>query len=117
MINEPSVEEYRKAFAKIWPKLTSIQKEMLKLNMGSELTAGEMAQRVGYKSYSATCTHYGKLAHMVYDALDKKFERKGPYWVEVLCEDGGKQKVTGYYLWAMRDNVKKALEIIFGMKE
>lgn len=74
----------------------------------------ELADAVGYESYTPSNLHYGALAHKVADALPSAPPDlpHGEYgnWMQALASSQGERNGAGHFLWTLRSEVAAALE-------
>jgi 5-methylcytosine-specific restriction enzyme A len=111
----PTVDQLKRAFLAIQDKITPNQLNMLKAHYaaaGRSATMTQLARAGVYESYAVANLQYGKLGHMLSDALDGLIsERKdgAPNWTFVLGEVT-RTSGDGKWVWVMRPEVAKALE-------
>lgn len=114
---ELTVEECKRTFLKIKDKLTPSRIAMLDLNCNRNVTAPQMSQKVFNKSKCGiSCLSYGRLAHIFYNALGKKYnfeyyyKNGNPMWVEILVDFGkdDEGELINPIQWIMLEPVKKA---------
>jgi hypothetical protein len=82
------------------------------------ITSAQLAQQVGFPSYSAANLRYGLFASRVAAALDyrpgpfKTVSHKDPHWWRTLAYGNDGMPVTedGEYEWVMRPELSQALE-------
>lgn len=79
------------------------------------ITAGQLAQEIGYPNYSSANLQYGILAHHVADALHYipgPFSTGNPHWWRTLAygNDDTPQSEDGHYEWVLRPELVQALQ-------
>lgn len=107
----PSVSDYVSAFRKIEKQMTLKQREMLEVHYGwycHVTTATDLALLVDYAGPGGAKLQYGILGSMLSNALGL-----GPLGVITLVLMVAPKKAGNpEWLWVMRANVAKALEIL-----
>lgn len=106
----PSPSQYENALASVSREIRPYQRKMLQVHYNarnSTVTAGELANAMGYTSFCVANGLYGKLGRIVAEALDLNME----FQVNVLA-DFEKVKIGRNYrwLWEMWPAVQTALE-------
>jgi hypothetical protein len=107
----PSVSAYKAAFLKCrGPGLTEMQLKMLKFHYHATahtVTAGQLAEGVGYPSYSTANLQYGTYAGRLCTALG----RNPAFQVAILARfSDGDQPGMEFVKWTMHPEVVAALE-------
>jgi len=69
----------------------------------------QMAEKMGWKSYSSANAHYGRLAQLVGARLGFRFKPGGAY-SSALCTFVEPHELGDHWLTIMRPQVAKALE-------
>ena len=76
------------------------------------ITMGKLAEAVGFKNYSVSNLHYGKLAHKLCDEMNTEpddFSKDGsPFWLSIIAE-AWKNK-EGEYEFQMWPELAEAME-------
>jgi 5-methylcytosine-specific restriction protein A len=102
----PPADRYVAAFRSV-SNITDRQIQMLRVHYhapGRTVTAKQLAAWVGYRSYSAVNSQYGRLARLVGEQLDYRPE---PEWLGTLVLF---KKLQNEWHWLMRPEVAAALE-------
>jgi hypothetical protein len=111
----PTVEQYKAAFAGLQMRnsISRKQQEMLKAHHDApahSISATKLATTVGYKSYRAVNSQYGRLARKVISELGITLPR-GYVAVGILVGFVNPGYAENpHWLWVLRPNVAKALE-------
>ena len=111
----PSVEQYKRAFRIIYPRLHHNYLAMLKAHYFAPertITMSELANAVGYSGYQPANLHYGKLGRMLAEELSYKKERlRGQSgFIDVLATENPAWDRKEDWQWIMRPEVATALE-------
>lgn len=110
LVDVPTVAEYKRAFLKCRPLLPGKRYlEMLKAHYRAPdhtVTAGELAEAVGFPSYSAANLQYGTFACDLCEALGRPRE----HGVAILVTFSGRELGDELIRWTMIPQVVAALE-------
>lgn len=104
-----SATEFAQALKKLAPEITPKQREMLQVHYHAparRLTAGQMAEKVGYTSVIRVNGEYGRLAKMLRKALGLAKE-DGEVKLGVLVEF---IRPNDQWIWIMRPELAEALQ-------
>ena len=111
----PTSIQYQRAFLAIEDKITPEQLSMLKAHhaaAGHAATMTELARAGGYDSYAVANLHYGRLGHLLSDALGGLISKRRngiPNWTFALGEVT-RPSEGAECQWVMRPEAASALE-------
>jgi len=108
LFTTPTAHEYAKAFHQI-KNITDSQIQMLRIHYFMPkhiITANQLALAMGYSSYPAVNSQYGKLASLIGDILDYSPEPEKLGTLVIF------EKKHGEWHWIMRPEVAKSMEIL-----
>src|SRR3954462_13069423 len=106
----PSAKAYRAAFLALEPRLTGTRRRILEVHyraLDRQLTMTQIAQAVGWKSYSSANSHYGRLAKLVGDQVG--FRQRSCH-LATLCTFIRPEEKGDHWLIIMRPEVAAALK-------
>jgi hypothetical protein len=106
----PTARAYRAALLALEPKLTATRRRILEVHyraLGRQLTMTQIAEAVGWKSYSSANSHYGRLAKLVGEQLG--FRHPGCHLAS-LCTFVRPEEKGDHWLIIMRPEVAAALK-------
>ena len=111
----PTIEEYKRAFLLIEPRVTQKQLEMLRAHYyapNHTITMAELAKHMGYTGHNVANLHYGKLGRSIADLLNYKKERIGgeSKYIDVLATENPNLGSYQQWEWVMRPEVARALK-------
>lgn len=112
-----SAEEYKAALLSVADKLSNVHYQMLQAQYEAPkhtITAIELAHAAGYKNYSSANLHYGRLAHILGEALGCKtspLDNNNPVWWPILSAGILETSQHGFK-WVMHFQLVQALEAI-----
>ena len=107
-----TAEDYRDAFLALGAQMTRTRRELLRVHYRfyrHQATMSQMAEKMGWKSYSSANAHYGRLGQLVGAQLGFRFKPGGAY-SSALCTFVEPQEPGDHWLTIMRPQVAKALE-------
>lgn len=108
----PSAKDYKTAFEMIEDELRACDLKMLRIHYARPahtLTAGDMAEAMGYRNYQSANLHYGRLGGLLCRQLNLSCRQK----VEALCSFVEPNTVgNSHWLWVMLPEVVQALEAL-----
>jgi hypothetical protein len=107
----PSVERYKDAFHQLESSLNENQKRMLKAHYAAPnhtITATELAEQVGYESFSAINLVYGNLGSRMRELMQYHGEGQASYVFASFYKHA--ESSAAHWQWIMHDNVARALE-------
>ena len=101
----PSPKAFRTAFLALEPRLTETRRRILAVHyraLGRQLTMTQIAEAVGWRSYSSANSHYGRLAKLVGEQVGYRHpschlftlctfvrpQEKGDHWLIIMRERG-----------------------------
>jgi len=112
----PSVSQYVAAFQKIRPQMNDKQFELLKKHYAAParaMTAGKLAQSVGWQDHRGANRWYGGLGRMLADAMGFEYGPESGIAVSMLALFVEPESVSNAeWLLVMRANVAEALEVL-----
>ena len=106
----PSAEAFRAAFLALEPHMTETRRRILSVHyhaLGRQLTMTQIAEAVGWRSYSSANSHYGRLAKLVADQIGF---RHGGCYLSTLCSFVRPEEKGDHWLIIMRKEVAEALK-------
>jgi len=109
----PSASKYQEALNLIREQITAKQMQMLKVLYSvpdRTMTATELAREIGYPNHGVVNLQYGRLGHLLSDAMDWLPERRsnGSYqWWSVISS--GIQTQHQGFQWTLRPELAEAL--------
>jgi hypothetical protein len=106
----PSVKVFRDAFLALEPRMTETRRRILTTHyraLGRQLTMTQIAEAVGWSSYSSANSHYGRLAKLVADQVGF---RHGGCHLATLCKFVPPKEKGDHWLIIMRAEVAGALK-------
>lgn len=106
----PSVQVFRKAFLALGPDLTPTRRRILEVHyraLDRQLTMTQIAQAVGWSSYSSANSHYGRLAKLMGEQTGF---RPLSCHLAALCTLVRPEEKGDHWLIIMRKEVAAALE-------
>jgi len=106
-----TAQDYRRAFVALesQTQMTETRRKLLRVHYGfyhHQATMSQIAEAMGWKSFSSANVHYGRLAQLVGEHLG--FEVKGAY-SNALCTFLEPQESGDHWLTIMRPQVAEAL--------
>ena len=104
---DSSVKDFINAFEELDAagELKDYHKKLLRCNCAENLTAGQLAQKVGLANYQTVNLWYGSIAKLVCQKLSRTYQ----YHLSVLVEFDEKSDVNGHTVLKMHDVVKQAV--------
>lgn len=108
----PNARIYREAFLALGPDMTATRRRILEVHyraLDRQLTMTQMAEAMGWKSYSSANSHYGRLARMMGDLTG--FRQRGCH-LFTLCTFLRPQEKGDHWLIIMRPEVAQALKTL-----
>ena len=109
MPSVPTAEAYQDAFLALTPKMTRTRRTLLLTHyraFGHQATMSQIAEGMGWSSYSSANTHYGRLAQLV--AKQVGFHT-GICHLNTLCTFIEPEERGDHWLIIMRPQVAEAL--------
>src|SRR6185369_3807407 len=106
----PTAKAYRAAFLALGPRLTPTRRRILEVHyraLDRQLTMTQIAEAVGWRSYSTANSHYGRLAKLVADQVGF---RRGDCHLATLCTFVRPEEKGDHWLIIMREEVADALK-------
>ena len=106
----PSAKAFREAFLALEPRMTDTRRRILEVHyraLGQQLTMTQIAEAVGWKSYSSANSHYGRLAKLVGEQVG--FRQRGCH-LFTLCTFVRPAEKGDHWLIIMRKEVATALK-------
>jgi hypothetical protein len=106
----PPAKAFREAFLALEPRMTETRRRILGVHyraLDRQLTMTQIAQAVGWRSYSSANSHYGRLAKLV--AEEVGFSQRGCH-LFTLCTFVRPQEKGDHWLIIMRKEVADALK-------
>jgi len=106
----PGAKAFREAFLALEPRMTETRRRILEVHyraLGRQLTMTQIAQAVGWSSYSSANSHYGRLARLVAEQVG--FRHKGCH-LFALCKFVRPEEKGDHWLIIMREEVAAALK-------
>ena len=110
MTKTPSARAFRAAFRALEPQLTPTRRRILEVHyrsLGRQLTMTQIAEAVGWKSYSSANSHYGRLARLVGEQV--RFRQRSCH-LATLCTFVRPEEKGDHWLIIMRTEVAAALK-------
>jgi hypothetical protein len=107
--NTATAEDFRSAFVALGEQMTSTRRELLRRHyrfFKHQCTMTQLAEAMGWKSFSSANAHYGRLSQIVGKQLG--FGIEGAY-SNVLCTFIEPQEPGDHWLTIMRPQVAAAL--------
>ena len=104
-----TAEDFRNAFVALEEQITRTRRELLVVLYrfhGHQATMTQIAEKMGWKSFSSANAHYGRMALLVGKQLGLRME--GAY-SNVLCTFIEPQEPGDHWLTIMRPQVAEAL--------
>ena len=108
--NPPTAKAFRKAFLVLEPRMTGTRRRLLEVHyraLDRQLTMTQIAEAVGWKSYSSANSHYGRLAKLVGEQVG--FQHRGCH-LATLCTFVRLEEKGDHWLIIMRAEVAAALK-------
>jgi hypothetical protein len=105
----PTPAAYRAAFLALGADLTLTRRRLLEVHyraLGRQLTMSQMAEAMGWKSYSSANSHYGRLAKLVGEQVGFRNPR---CHLITLCTFLRPQEKGDHWLIILRPQVATAL--------
>lgn len=109
-VRTPNARAFRAAFLALGPRMTETRRRILEVHyraLDRQLTMTQIAQAVGWKSYSSANSHYGRLAKLVSEQVG--FRHRGCH-LSTLCEFIRPAEKGDHWLIIMRKEVATALK-------
>ena len=109
-IKVPSAKAYREAFLALESRMTETRRRILEIHYGApgrQLTMTQIADAMGWKSYSSANLNYGELSRLVGEQVG--FRNDGSY-LFTLCTFISPQEQGDHWLIIMRPEVAAALK-------
>src|SRR5450432_3903517 len=106
----PSAKAFREAFLALEPRMTATRRRILQVHyraLDRQLTMTQIAQAVGWRSYSSANSHYGRLAKLVAEQVG--FCDRGCH-LFTLCKFVRPEEKGDHWLIIMRKEVAEALQ-------
>ena len=106
----PSAKVFRQAFLALEPRMTGTRRRILEVHyraLGRQLTMTQIAQAVGWRSYSSANSHYGRLAKLVAEQIGF---RHPSCHLFTLCRFVRPEEKGDHWLIIMRAEVAEALK-------
>lgn len=106
----PTAKAFRAAFLALGPRMTASRRRILEVHyraLDRQLTMTQIAEAVGWKSYSSANSHYGQLAKLVGEQTG--FRQRGCH-LATLCIFVRPQEKGDHWLIIMRKEVAAALK-------
>ena len=104
-----TAEDYRNAFVALGGQMTRTRRTLLSTHYRfyrHQATMSQIAEAMGWASYSSANAHYGRLAQLVAEAMGFKID--GAY-SNALCTFVSPQEPGDHWLTIMRPQVAEAL--------
>ena len=104
-----TAEDYRNAFIALGAEMTETRRKLLRVHYRfyhHQATSSQLAEAMGWKSFSSANVHYGRLAQLVGEQMGFKID--GAY-SNVLCTFLSPQEPGDHWLTIMRPQVAEAL--------
>ncbi len=106
----PSAKAFREAFLALGSDMTTTRRRILEVHyraLGRQLTMTQIAEAVGWKSYSSANSHYGRLAKLVGEQVG--FRHRSCHLAS-LCTFVRPEEKGDHWLIIMRPEVAAALK-------
>ena len=106
----PRAKAFREAFLALEPRMTETRRRILEVHyraLGRQLTMTQIAQAVGWSSYSSANSHYGRLARLVAEQVGFRHESCHLF---TLCKFVRPEEKGDHWLIIMREEVAAALK-------
>ena len=106
----PTTRAFRQAFLALEPRMTGTRRRILEVHyraLDRQLTMTQIAEAVGWKSYSSANSHYGRLARLVGGQVGF---RPGSCHLATLCTFVRPEEKGDHWLIIMRAEVAAALK-------
>ena len=104
-----TAEDFRNAFLALGAQITRTRRELLRVHYRfyrHQSTMSQMAEKMGWRSFSSANAHYGRMAQLVGKQLGFRIE--GAY-SNALCTFIEPQEPGDHWLTIMRPQVAEAL--------
>ena len=108
----PSARAFREALVALGPDMTATRRRILEVHyraLDRQLTMTQIAEAVGWKSYSSANSHYGRLAKLVGEQVG--FRHRSCH-LATLCTFVRPQEKGDHWLIIMRKEVADALKAL-----
>lgn len=109
-IKVPSAKAYREAFLALESRMTATRRRILEIHYRApdrQLTMTQIADAIGWRSYSSANLNYGELARLMGEQVG--FRDEGSY-LFTLCTFISPQEQGDHWLIIMRPEVAAALK-------